>query len=278
MEMNKLKPQFTPGYIPTFLSSVDSDIIPYLKILTFHACVNADELMRPKDPKIKQRLFMALDKVSNDINFPGYRKHVETIGVKNAFRSSSKSLSEHVARAMVENIGNEQMKQTAMALIHTLQSVVKEVENVMGYDVFNKAGLITEYDALKKDLETALATLKQGGKAVTATKTLVFAFQKRKKYHKAIFARLFPPGVLAALQENFGDETLDYVVPKILERFANVPKLKNIKMESPVAMGKPLNTESQVVDSAGAAPKIGTPGQLREEQPLPNVDSASVAV
>lgn len=270
MAMNKLNQdsQLRPGYTASFLSSIDSKIIPYLKILVFHACVNADELIQPKKPETRKLLFMALKEIETDINFPGYGELVENIGVKNPFDLNAKSLSVHVARAMLENIGEPAMKETTKALIHTLQSVVKEVEMVMGYDVFKKAGLIKEYDDLKKDLETALEMMETGNKAIKATTTLVFAFQKRKKYHKAMFARLYPPVVLMALQESFGDKELDKVVPKLLERFANVPKLNNS------TMGTRLDNESfQMPDNdsfqpPGETPVVGTLSQVEGEQPI----------
>ena len=276
MQMNKLNQdsQLQPGYTASFLSSINSKIIPYLKILVFHACVNADELIQPKKPQTRELLFTALREIETDINFPGYGKLVENIGVKNAFNPNAKSLSVHVARAMLENIGEPAMKETAKALIHTLQSVVKEVEVVMGYDIFKKAGLIKEYDDLKKDLETALKDLEAGNKAVKATTTLVFAFQKRKKYHKAMFARLYPPNVLMSLQESFGDKELDKVVPKLLERFPNVPKLKNVMMEPPVAIGTRLDTESvqppdnDSVQPPGETPVVGTASQVEGEKPI----------
>lgn len=225
-EFGKVK--FTPGSQP------------FLKLFAFHACVNADELLK-KDSEASERLLNVLDSIGKEIGFSkesdqklkfSYAKHMQEIGVRTNYVTGTR-LRTHVAEIMAEKLGEDDMVEVINSLMTTVHGVVKEIEQVMGYTSFKEAKLIQEYKKLETLTEGVRPELAKKHPEVPdvkkVSKELMKGLQELKRFHKAIFLRMFGPERLRMLQDEIAEDAdLDKVVPKILARFAHVPKLSKI--------------------------------------------------
>lgn len=237
---------------------------PFLKLFTFHACVNADELLSKKDSEASKRLLSVLEKIGEEIGFStdspsqpqfSYAGHMKEIGVRTNYVTGTR-LRTHVARIMGEKLGQKEMIQVINTLMITVQSVVKEIEQVMGYTSFNEAKLLSEYkklEALSEKVEKELA--KELPDLEDASEKLMSGLQELKRFHKAIFLRMFGPDRLLMLQDEIAkDAVLDKVVPKILARFANVPLLSKFPApQRPLPIAQPVPVAQAIVPAINVA-------------------------
>lgn len=269
--------QFTPGSQP------------FVKLFTFHACVNADELLSKKDPEASKRLLNVLESIGKEIGFStdspsqpefSYAGHMQEIGVRTNYVTGTR-LRTYVAKIMGEKLGRKNMKQVINLLMLTVQGVVKEIEQVMGYTSFKEAKLLSEYQKLeeltdKVDKELA----KKRPDVEGASETLMSGLQRLKRFHKAIFLRVFGPDRLRMLQDKIAeDAVLDKVVPKILVRFANVPLLSKVpapEIAQPVAPAISVASNdidlsipmAEPVDAASVPVAIPVAGPIDANDPM----------
>jgi len=275
-EFGKVK--FTPGSQP------------FLSLFAFHACVNADELLK-KDSETSERLLSVLDSIGKQIGFSkesdprlkfSYAEHMQEIGVRTNYVTGTR-LRTHVAEIMAEKLGEDDMVEVINSLMTIIHGVVKEIEQVMGYTSFKEAKLIQEYRKLEALTESVRPELAKKHPEVPdvkkVSKELMKGLQELKRFHKAIFLKMFGPERLRILQDEIAEDAdLDKVVPKILARFAHVPKLSKLPAPAqPVQMGQPvpaINLASTNVDPAipMAEPVAGPADPTPTPTPLPNTD------
>ena len=241
--------------------------MPFMKLFTFHACVNADELLK-KDSEASTRLLAVLESIGQEIGFTeatstskpkfSYAGHMQEINVRSSI--SGTRLSTHVARIMAEKLGQDEMVKVIEALMANVQFVVKELEEVMGYTSFKEAKLISEYEKLdelttrvRKELEKDLPDLE------LASKTLLGGMQGLKRFHKALFLKIFGPDRLRMLQDQLApDADVDKVVPKL-------SKLPRPQRLTPVA--QPISVASTSIDPAIPGSIVSSPS---DTAPLPD--------
>jgi cell division protein ZapA (FtsZ GTPase activity inhibitor) len=235
---------------------------PFLKLFTFHACVNADELLK-KNSEASERLIEVLESIGDEIGFStnspseparSYARHMQEIGVRTNYITGTR-LSTIVARIMGEKLGTVDMNKVIYSLVYIVRNVVKEIEKVMGYTSFKEAKLIQEYkklDELIKNVQTELA--RELPDVEKASKQFMSGLQELKRFHKAIFLRVFGDHRLRMLQDQIAhDAVLDEIVPKILPRFANVPLLSKYAAEQLVPNAQPVSVANVTMAEIGVA-------------------------
>lgn len=237
---------------------------PFLKLFTFHACVNADELLSKKDAEASERLLNVLESIGREIGFStdsssqpefSYAGHMQEIGVRTNYVTGTR-LRTYVARIMGEKLGQKEMIQVINSLMLTVQGVVKEIEQVMGYTSFKEAKLLSEYKKLEELTEKVQKELaKKLPDLEDASEKLMSGLQGLKRFHKAIFLRVFGPDRLRMLQDQIAeDAVLDKVVPKILARFANVPLLSKFPApEKPLPIAQPVPVAQAIAPAINVA-------------------------
>lgn len=180
---------------------------------------------------------------------------MQEIGVRTNYVTGTR-LRTYVARIMGEKLGQKEMIQVINSLMLTVQGVVKEIEQVMGYTSFKEAKLLSEYKKLEELTEKVQKELaKKLPDLEDASEKLMSGLQGLKRFHKAIFLRVFGPDRLRMLQDQIAeDAVLDKVVPKILARFANVPLLSKFPApEKPLPIAQPVPVAQAIAPAINVA-------------------------